>query len=177
MRGAYYNEFDPEAAQWLRCVSCQESKPADQFSVDTSRPRGRKYRCKACLSASFAKRYAENPEKYRLAVKLSRERNLARALVDGARKRAKAKKIAFDLDQHLDEIRARLDAGLCEATGIPFQIGMGHHWASPSIDRIEPRGPYLYDNIRIVLHGFNNALGNWGEDILFAMVDARRAAK
>lgn len=127
------------------------------------------------MAIRAAKRYSEKPEQHRLSVKKSRERNLARALVDGARKRSVKKGIAFDLDQHLSSIKERLDAGVCEATGLPFQIGRGHHWASPSIDRIDAKGPYLYSNIRIVLHGYNNALGNWGEGVLFAMVDARRS--
>lgn len=173
----YYNELDPYAAQWLRCATCSEEKSDDEFDVDKSRSRGRKYSCKKCLAAVKAKRYKENVEKHRAAVKRSRERNLARALVDGARKRAVKKGIAFDLDQHLDLIRARLDKGHCEVTGLPFQIGLGHHWASPSIDRIDAKGPYLYSNIRLVLHGYNNAIGNWGEEILFMMVDARRKRK
>ena len=173
----YYNEHDPKAAQWLGCATCGAEKPADAFSADKSRPRGRKYSCRECLAKAAAQRYASDPEKHRLAVKQSRERNLARALVDGARKRAAKKGIAFDLYEHLKEIQARLQLGVCELTGLPFEIGRGHHWASPSIDRIEATGPYLYGNVRLVLHGYNNALGNWGEEVLFAMVDARRRPK
>ena len=172
---AYYNEIDPFAAQWLRCARCGGNKPAQDFSSDGSRPRGRKYACKKCCAIAAAKRYSARPEEHRLAVKISREKNLARALIDGARKRARKKGIAFDLDQHLSQIKARLASGTCELTGLPFQIGKGHHWASPSIDRVDPSGAYLYSNIRIVLHGYNNAMGNWGENVLFAMVDARRA--
>lgn len=171
---AYYNEIEPFAARWLRCANCKAEKKESEFSADRSRPRGRKYSCKPCLAAAAAKRYSQRPEEHRLAVKMSRERNLARALIRGARKRSIKKGIDFDLDQYAALIKERIDRGVCEATGIPFQIGLGHHWASPSIDRVDATGPYLYPNIRIVLHGYNNALGNWGEEVLFLMVDARR---
>lgn len=167
---SYYNEFDPYAAQWLRCKKCGTEKRRPDF-----RPQRRT--CKACDAAKKAADYAASPERHRLAVKLSRERNLARALVDGARKRAVKKGLAFDLNQHLDSLRVRLAAGYCELSGLPFQIGLGHHWASPAIDRIEPSSGYVYTNVRLVLHGLNNALGNWGEDVLFQMVDAMRARK
>lgn len=164
-------------AQMLRCSRCRVEKPESEFSSDKSRPRGRKYACKLCLAEYAAKRYRQSPEDHRLAVKRSRERNLARALIDGARKRSIKKGIEFDLDRHIESIKQRIDRGVCEATGLPFQIGLGHHWASPSIDRIQVTGPYVYSNIRIVLHGYNNAMGNWGDAVLFLMVDARRSKK
>jgi hypothetical protein len=104
-------------------------------------------------------------------------RYLAVSLVKSARRRARDRGLAFDLAEHCGDLQRRIDAGVCEATGLPFQIGLGHHWASPSFDRIDAVGPYLYQNIRVVLNGFNNAIGNWGEEVLFAMVDGCRQRK
>jgi hypothetical protein len=174
MKPAYYNEIEPYAAQWLRCAACGIDKAEADFSNDKSRPRGKKYSCKACSADAAKKRRSIDPTKHRTASKSYRERNLAKELVRGAMKRAKLKGIDFDLDDHIPDIERRIEAGYCEATGLPFQFGLGHHWASPSLDRLNATGPYLYSNIRIVLHGYNNAIGNWGEEVLFAMVDARR---
>jgi hypothetical protein len=162
---------------WLTCATCDGDKPSHEFYGDVSRPRARKYSCKVCVARKARAKRLADPSKHRLAAKQYRERNLARSLVRGAKKRAIAKDIWFELDQHIDEIAKRIDAGCCELTGLSFQIGNGHHWASPSIDRIDNKGPYVYSNIRIILHGYNNAMGNWGEEVLFAMIDGRRSVK
>lgn len=176
--GRYLEVMDMKNnTEQLRCATCGNYKSPIEFSVDTSRPRGRKYSCRKCLSVAASKRYSSDPVKHRQAVKLSRERNLMRALVDGARKRSVKKGLEFDLSDHLPDLRRRLDAGKCELTGISFQIGLGHHWASPAIDRIIPSKGYIYTNVRLILHGLNNALGNWGSDVLFDMVDSMRNRK
>lgn len=51
-------------------------------------------------------------------------------------------------------------------TELSFNLDGGRTWDSPSIDRIDPSGGYTYDNIRIVCHAINCALGTWGEEIL-----------
>lgn len=88
------------------------------------------------------------------------------------RARAKAKGLPYDLDNHVPEFEARLNVGKCELTGIPFELGRGHHWANPSVDRIKPEDGYVYGNIRIILCALNIALGNWGEDVLLKIVAA-----
>lgn len=82
----------------------------------------------------------------------------------------------FDLDDHHPEIAARLATGKCELSGLPFNFQGSHGgWANPSIDRINSRDGYLYENVRIILQGLNAALGNWGEETLLLMVAAMRA--
>ena len=100
-------------------------------------------------------------------------RNRGHILVSEARRRALRKSIPFDLDDHVDEIEARVQNGTCEMTGLPFnlhatQIG----WDSASLDKIDPNKGYVYGNVRIVCFGMNAALGHWGEKVLRKMLTA-----
>lgn len=90
----------------------------------------------------------------------------AQVLVATTRTRARLRGLEFDLDQHVAEIQRRIDAGSCEVSGWPFDLGPGRTFDSPSIDRIDPRQGYTIGNIRIVLNLVNAALGDWGEAIL-----------
>jgi len=179
---AYYNENDPYAAQWLRpmldCATCHETKLPTAFAVDLSRQRGRRYSCLSCEARKAAARYTARPEHHRNLVRLSRQRNLAKALVRGAKKRAGKKTMPFDLDGHITEIEQRLSVGCCEMTRIQFDFdGARGGWRNPSIDRIDCHKGYVYANIRIILHGLNTAIGHWGEEVLLQMIAAWQAQR
>lgn len=90
----------------------------------------------------------------------------ALCLVATTRTRARKRNLEFDLHLHIPEIQARIDLGRCELTGEPFDLSPGRKFNSPSLDRINPRCGYTYNNIRVVLNMVNAALGDWGEDIL-----------
>ena len=78
--------------------------------------------------------------------------------------RCQKKSLPFDLDEHEEEINARVVARKCELTGLPLREHHGsQNWDSPSLDRVTPHLGYLYSNIRVVCFGVNAALGNWGE--------------
>jgi hypothetical protein len=108
----------------------------------------------------------------------NRRNNRAYELVRHAKVRAKKKGIAFDLDGYLMEIQRRIDNGLCEVTGLPLNLDGGRTWDSPSLDRIESKGAYLYSNVRIVCHAINSAMGDWGEQrtvqLVLAILARRR---
>lgn len=115
---------------------------------------GRQYgnlssRCKECVKLESKQSTIRFPEK---------------AMVGAAKHRAKKAWLPFDLDAYRSEIRARIEAGVCELTGLPFAIGGDRDWNSPSIDRIEPELGYVYSNVRIILWSLNSAFGYWGED-------------
>jgi len=76
----------------------------------------------------------------------------------------------FDLLEHLKEIQERIDAGVCEISGVPFNLREGRTFDSPSIDRIDPSRGYTYANIRLICHAMNSALGDWGEEKLLAIL-------
>lgn len=109
-----------------------------------------------------------------------RQRNRARDLIRHARLRAHKKALPFDLDQHIEELQSRIDAGVCEISGEPFNLTGGRTWDSPSLDRITPSIGYIYSNIRVVLHAVNSAMGDWGDakmlEIARSIMARRQAA-
>lgn len=159
------------------CTVCQMTKSLTEFrkwsvgSRDGYRPL-----CKPCQRTYEMQWRAENRERLRLARAgraeqakayslKHREKYRARVLIAECRRRCAKKGIAFDLDQFEAQIQARIDKGVCELTGLPFDLTTKERAFSPSLDRIEAGGPYTHDNIRIVIFAVNALLGNWGESV------------
>jgi len=69
--------------------------------------------------------------------------------------------------------------GRCEISGIQFsdeQIpGCSRRPFIPSIDRIKPKEPYIFDNCRLVCWAVNRALGEWGDEVFWRIVKAGAA--
>jgi hypothetical protein len=156
------------------CTSCQQIKASSCFGKHSRTKNGLHYHCRECKKEKARHLYAKDPIYHRAKVKRLRDANLIRFMVRQAKNRAKKRNLAFDLDQYVTELGSRLDAGRCELTGIMFERNVGRSWRNPSIDRIVAKGGYTYDNIRIVLFGYNVAMNDWGEKALFTMIDARR---
>lgn len=92
-----------------------------------------------------------------------------RAAFVAARQRAKASGLPFSLSESW--IEDRIVAGRCELSGIEFTYGRSpkgcrNNPFAPSVDQIVPGLGYTEANSRLVLAALNNALGEWGEDIL-----------
>lgn len=98
-----------------------------------------------------------------------RRKHRAKDLIRHAKERATKRRLPFDLSAHAWEIQQRIDAGLCELTGLPLNLNGGRTWDSPSLDRIVPAKGYTYENVRVVCHAANSALGDWGENKLIAL--------
>jgi hypothetical protein len=58
---------------------------------------------------------------------------------------------------------ANMLTGVCEATGIPFELEALRGWNTPSYDRIDSSLGYTKQNTRLVLFALNAACGTWGE--------------
>lgn len=143
---------------------------AEPQHVVAKRVRDREYASRPEVKARRQKVYAawSAANRDRLLAKEA-DRRLAKrgsVLVATVRTRARKRNLAFDLDAHVADIQARIDRGVCELTGAPFDLSPGRKFNSPSIDRINSSLGYTYDNIRIVLNLVNAALGDWGEDTL-----------
>lgn len=75
--------------------------------------------------AAYDKEYHQkNREKILAKKKESYQKNRASHLIRSAKHRAIKKNIPFDLDQFVDEIQARIDDGVCELLGIPFDFNI-----------------------------------------------------
>lgn len=116
--------------------------------------------------ANFQRWKAEHREHLRQREAVRKLEKRAQCLVGTVRTRCHRRNLEFDLDPYIAEIQKRIDRGLCEVTGVPFDLSPGRKFNSPSIDRIDPRKGYVYSNIRIVLNLVNAALGDWGEATL-----------
>lgn len=121
---------------------------------------------KARRAENFSKWREANADRLRERERIRRIEKRAQCLVANARTRARRKGLDFSLDEHVNDLQARIDAGKCELTGYPFSLAPGKPYNSPSLDRIDSNKGYTYENVRVVLHLVNAALGDWGEDIL-----------
>ena len=167
------------------CNGCGIEKPSSMFCKASDTADGTYSRCRECRSAQ-QKAQRQNPEKAaRLKASERRSHHKNRTLKRGfylvkeAKNRARKMGLSFNLDEHRDNIQARVMAGVCEMTGIPFslQTGLGHIWDSPSLDRIDPKIGYEIMNVRVVLLCLNVMMNNWGEAKLIEVVDALKAKR
>lgn len=145
------------------CTKCREMKYEGEFRLQ-----GRRL-SSWCLSCE--KRSPEENRKYNTAAS---DKSKHTFLISTARDRARQKQLPFDLDEHRRSIKDRVYAGRCELTGLSLDLKARNAAAgnSPSIDRIKPELGYVYDNIRIICHALNVALGSWGEDQTAALMQA-----
>jgi hypothetical protein len=101
-------------------------------------------------------------------------RGRALAIWRAARDRCGGDPAAFSLDP--EWVVERVSAGLCEATGIPFDLSPagGRRFArafAPSIDRVDPSQPYTPENCRVVVLAYNVARGRWGDDAILMVAE------
>jgi hypothetical protein len=81
-----------------------------------------------------------------------------------ARTRAKKADVLFMITK--EWIEERLIGGVCEATGLPLDIGLIKGPYAPSLDRIEPSAGYTPDNCRMTITAFNLGKNRWPDDVL-----------
>lgn len=171
------------------CRKCQQTKPLEEFFKARSTKDGYRSICKECDTAQhqrYVERsrpavrewrrgwYRENAEKIARQNRSYFDKYRAKFLVRSAASRARKYSLPFDLDAHTEELQARIDAGRCELTNIPFVLDGARDWAGPSLDRIIPANGYVYSNIRVICRAMNCALGEWGGDVLNYVIDEWR---
>jgi len=111
-------------------------------------------------------------------------RRCATAMFRNAKGRATLRGIPFTITKEWLERRMEICAARCEVSGIPFDLssarkGYRRPWA-PSIDRINPKGPYSPGNARLVCSVVNYARSDWPDEVFWQMIHAcyeARAAK
>lgn len=86
-----------------------------------------------------------------------------------AKRRAEAKQMPFSIS--VNDLYALGDKQRwrCALTRLSFDCSGKQPRSNPyalSIDRINSRDGYTVENVRLVLHSVNCALGPWGEDVL-----------
>lgn len=164
-----------------KCSACKNKKRLSSFRKYSGRSSdGLRPICKPCQrkyekkwrSASKEKlrkmRFARS-DKAKSYARIHRSKFRAEYLVDSIRRRCAKSGIDFNLADHIDEIRRRINAAKCEVTCYPLDLSPLEKKSemrpnAPSIDRVNPALGYVIENIRVVCWAVNAAMLNWGED-------------
>lgn len=77
----------------------------------------------------------------------------------------------------IDWLTKKLETGVCELTGLPFDLSSGGKnipkLFAPSLDKINSKNKnYSYKNTRVVLFAVNCALGRFGEQEMLPILEA-----
>jgi hypothetical protein len=100
----------------------------------------------------------------------------AQRLYVGTRKRAGVRGVKFDLKPSAMLYLVWRSEGLCEVSGLPFDLAKAgpKKWRpfAPSLDRIDPAGHYRIGNLRLVCLITNVAMHGWGEQPLRTLAKA-----
>lgn len=106
----------------------------------------------------------------RMWTEKNRKKRRAAYMLYGVRKSAKEKNLPFDLTiEWLDE---RLKFGLCELSGLPFDMEAKRGANSPSVDKIDPSKGYVQANCRVILWSLNRAKSNYSEEYFISIMEA-----
>lgn len=154
------------------CKDCGKELPITDFYAFTDRYGTFRhgYYCKPCHRSRNSRRHAE---------KLRREDDfsyLAKRTLSSAKKRAKEK--GFECDLTVEWIEEKLKAGVCEVTGLEFDVSgderreRSRNPRMPSLDRIDSSKGYTKDNVQVVIWIYNQAKGEWRHDEFMMLVKA-----
>ena len=120
----------------------------------------------------------ENPEKHKRIQKETRLRRRSTArgramdLLRGARKRSKM--LGMECSLSLDRIERVLADGVCEVTGIPFEVttnGRKSPW-SATLDKTKNDSGYTDQNTKVVVWAYNVAKQTWDPSVVLRVAKA-----
>jgi hypothetical protein len=147
-----------------RCPKCGIVKDDNQFAKDRSKKSGLSSHCKQCKGIETKQYEINNPMM-----------NQTNAMVRGARDRAKAKNLPFDIDH--EYIRSIIPSR-CPIFGVKLEWSArrGNKSAplpnSPSLDRIDPTRGYVKGNVWIISHKANCIKSNASHEELKLVTEA-----
>ena len=136
------------------CIDCQAAQDFDLKSMD------------AGPTVVPSRRKRNRPRVVTL------EHYKVRRLLVAASTRAIRAEAPYDLQQHTQELEARLKLGRCEMTKLPFDMDTPLAYNAPALYPVDPAKEMVYSNIRIICWGMLCALGTWGPKDLETLVTA-----
>ena len=161
-------EFDGKSK---KCSLCRRRKPLNEFYRSKGGIGGREGQCKSCANKRMRAAGHFDYDKKKRDKKTATIPGRASDLHKSIKYRAKRRGVECTLTRQW--FIERLEAGACEATGVPLQLSGGKikgrfiHPFSPSVDRILPGGGYTPENCRLVIRSFNVARADFDDaDVL-----------
>ena len=158
------------------CRTCSKRKPLSSFYSRTISEKTY-YRCD-CKQCEIAIKTAYRREHKELSRKQQRDwRKNSRGAHLRAMAVTRARKKGIPCSITAEWVQEKIDRGVCELTGIPFNMIASRSWDSPSLDQIMPAAGYTPENTRVVLFSVNVMMNNWGEQKIIEMANAIRSQR
>jgi len=172
---------DPAFAEKIRQQRKERSRTwrAKHPKESAKRCRDRYHRGDAAREAAREEKYKRKKAQEEERARQKEERRRARKILSlkteysrlkRASCKARAKQRGLEFSLSLSFLQSRIDSGVCEISGIPFDVSPPEkhgvrRWNCPSIDRIDSSKGYTEDNCRVILYCLNMAFADWGEDV------------
>lgn len=168
------------------CRSCNSAKGKAHYKAHADRAmelrRERMRDAEAAKKAAAVKSdyYRENRERWKTYHQNAKAKQRTDPWARASRLltwiRARAAKTGRDFDLDIEWIGSRLEAGVCEVTGIPLElqlskIGQIHPWG-PSVDRKDSSLGYTKENCQIVCWAYNMAKSDWDHEVVKRLAEA-----
>lgn len=168
------------------CRSCNSQKGKDYYAknaqkvLEQSRAKAKTKEGAAQRTEYGSKFYAEHRDRWKVyhATRRKKENSdpWARSQKMLAWIRIRAARTGREFDLTREWIANKLVAGVCEVTGLPFDLGRDssqrfNPWG-PSIDRIDSRLGYTQDNCRAVVWIYNMAKSEWDDEVVLKFASA-----
>jgi hypothetical protein len=107
--------------------------------------------------------------------RLTKPKSVATALFLSCRNRQKAKYPDAPFDLTKEWIEQKITSGICEVTGLPFNLSVlstAKRPFAPSIDKKDPKGYYTKDNCQVVCFIYNVAKSEFTHDDVVTLANA-----
>lgn len=91
-------------------------------------------------------------------------------LFEGAKKRAREHGMEFTLTK--EWVVEKVKSGICEVTGLPFELTEGRNAFAPSLDKRDPNLGYTPENVDVVVWCYNTAKGVGSYDDVLKLAKA-----
>lgn len=158
------------------CTKCNETKDLVDFATVSRLKTGKGSRCKDCHTAASnarAKAMPKTVNAYKAKWKAT-VRGRASTLCEVARVNAKRCGVACTITN--EWVARKLAQGVCELSGLkPTLLNETEHYRCPrssSLDRIDPKGPYTENNVRVVCWQVNLFRGEYSDADMYELVEA-----